>query len=361
VKDFLRYLLVPFAWVYGLIIRLRNWLFDHELRTVKKFDIPVIGIGNLSSGGTGKTPMAEYVLQLLLDNGYKPAMLSRGYKRKSTGYQVVKPYSTAAHVGDEPFQVKMKLPAVFVAVCEDRATGIQNIREQNPEINAIVLDDSFQHRKIKPGFNILLTDYYRPFYKDKMLPTGNLREPAEGKNRADIIVVTKCPIILDDTEKEKICININPQPHQQVMFSKIAYLSLIKAHPEPDNTSGYPVEYIKGYKVVLFTGIARNDLLKAYLESSGIDFFLFSFPDHHIFSKNDILKIKKKWESISQMNKLILTTEKDWRRMQNTDCEQIMKGLPLYFLPVMVSWDNTEKINFDLKILNYVGAHQSSN
>jgi tetraacyldisaccharide 4'-kinase len=359
VKDFLRYLLIPFAWLYGLIIRLRNWLFDKDIRPVKKFDIPIIGIGNLSSGGTGKTPMAEYVLRLLLENGYKPAMLSRGYKRKSSGYQVVKPYSTADHVGDEPFQVKMKFPGVFVAVCEDRSTGIQNIKAQNPEVNVIVLDDSFQHRKVKPGLNVLLTDYNRPFYNDKMLPAGNLREPVGGKDRADVIVVTKCPVDLDSKEKTRIREKIKAEAHQEIYFSHIAYLSLMNTRAGAENESEFPVESVKGYKILLFTGIARNELLKRYLKNKGIDIISMDYPDHYAYTKNDILKIKKKWDSIPNMNKLILTTEKDWRRLENTEPASVLAGLPVYFLPVAVGWDEEDKSGFDTKILNYVSADKS--
>jgi tetraacyldisaccharide 4'-kinase len=216
--QFLRYLLFPFSFLYGLGVRFRNWLFDKNIRKSVLFEVPVIGIGNLSAGGTGKTPMAEYVLQLLLQNGYKPAMLSRGYKRQSKGYQVVKPYSSAAHVGDEPYQVKKKMPEVVVAVCEDRPTGIKKIKEDHGDVNVIVLDDSYQHRSVKPGFNILLTDYNKPFYEDLLLPAGMLREPRSSKERANVIIVTKSPVQIGMEEKNQMREKLKPEINQEVYF-----------------------------------------------------------------------------------------------------------------------------------------------
>jgi tetraacyldisaccharide 4'-kinase len=356
----MRYLLLPFAWLYGFIIRIRNWLFDVKIKKSMSFEIPVIGIGNLSAGGTGKTPMAEYILELLLELGYKPAMLSRGYKRQSKGYQVVKPYSTAAHVGDEPFQVKRKFPEIMVAVCEDRAAGVDAIHETNPGIDVIVLDDSYQHRRIKPGFNILLTDFNQPFYKDKLLPAGMLREPVSGKNRADLIIVTKCPENLGELEKNSIRQKINAAENQEIYFTSITYKSLVKAGKDHEPETQFPIGHIKGYKVILFTGIAKTTPLRNYLSSQDIDFTHLSFPDHHNFSASDVKKILKRWESFSQMNKLILTTEKDWRRMEDTESANLFSAYPLYFLPIAVGWDANEKLSFDDKIKQYVGGNQGN-
>ena len=188
-----RYLLLPFAWLYGTGVVIRNYLFDWQILKPTSFDLPVLGIGNLSAGGTGKTPTAEYILKLLLENGYKPALLSRGYGRKSSGFVEVMTDSVATNVGDEPYQIKRKFPEVYVTVCEDRVIGIETILSLKPETEVIVLDDSFQHRKIKPGFNILLTDYSRPYYNDFLLPVGMLREPISGRKRADVIIVTEKP------------------------------------------------------------------------------------------------------------------------------------------------------------------------
>jgi len=175
--QILNYLLLPFSFLYGLGVRIRNWLFDLNIKKSRSFDIPVIGVGNISAGGTGKTPMVEYIIKVLLQNGLKTAMLSRGYKRNTKGFQLAEPDTTASIVGDEPFQVKSKFPEVMVAVCEDRVLGIEILQEKNKNLQVIVLDDSYQHRAVKPGFNILLTDFNKPFYADQLLPSGRLREP----------------------------------------------------------------------------------------------------------------------------------------------------------------------------------------
>jgi len=354
--QWLRYLLLPFSWLYGLGVRLRNWLFDRNIKPVKTFSMHIIGIGNLSAGGTGKTPMTEYVLKLLLQNGHKPAMLSRGYRRQSNGFQIVKPYSTADFIGDEPLQVKRKLPDVFVAVCEDRATGIEKIQEASSASNVIVMDDSYQHRKVKPGFNILLTDYNKPFYEDLLLPSGMLREPKKGKERADVIIVTKCPENMSLVQKQDIHKKIKPEPNQQVYFTSITYHSLRKAMAEAVDEPEFPIASLKGYVVLLFSGIAKTKPLLDFLKSHGIETVFIKFADHHSFSNEDMMKIRKKWDAIPKMNKLVITTEKDWRRMEGTDAAKYLVDVPFYFIPIEVQWGDEDKQNFDNQITQYVGA-----
>jgi len=355
--QFLHYLLLPFSFLYGLGVRIRNWLFDLNIKKSRSFDIPVIGVGNISAGGTGKTPMVEYIIKVLLQNGLKTAMLSRGYKRDTKGFQSAEPDTTASIVGDEPFQVKSKFPEVVVAVCEDRVLGIEILQEKNKNLQAIVLDDSYQHRAVKPGFNILLTDFNKPFYADQLLPSGRLREPKSGRNRADVLIVTKCPIDLQIEEKKLIKHKLKTMPFQEVYFTSISYQSLIKAESEPNPDSYFPIENLKGYKVVLFTGIANTKSIETYLKEQDIETILMDYPDHHSFSAAEIKKIIHKWESIPDMNKLILTTEKDWRRLEDTEEAKQFSGLPFYFLPIEVQWDDAEKLSFDNKIIDYVKEH----
>ena len=354
-KNPLKYLLLPFAWLYGVGVVVRNRLFDWQILKSKSFDLPVIGIGNLSAGGTGKTPMAEYILKLLLENGYKPALLSRGYGRQSSGFMEVLTDSDASLTGDEPFQVKRKFPEAFVAVCEDRVKGIETILSSNPETNVIVLDDSFQHRYVKPGFNILLTDYNRPYYSDLLLPAGMLREPISGRKRADIIIMTKCPEHIDASSKEKIKSKLKPSSSQEVYFTSISYQSLKNINDE----DSLQLSNLKDYKIILFTGIANTAPLENFLKEIKTDFQLIKYPDHHYFSADNIEKIISTWKSISSDHKILITTEKDWCRMEGTEQAELFSGLPLYFLPIAVQWNEAEKINFDRTIFKYVERNRA--
>ncbi len=319
--------------------------------------MPVIGIGNLSAGGTGKTPMAEYVLRLLIENEYKPALLSRGYRRSTKGFSIVKTYSDAAKVGDEPYQIKRKLPDAVVVVCEDRVTGVRKIREEFTEVDVIVLDDCYQHRKLKTGLSILLTDFNKPFFTDKLLPVGMLREPQAGKNRADIIVVTKCPEQPQQPLKAEWIQRINPADNQSVYFTCINYQSLIKVDFDGQEEERFPIENIKGYEILLFTGIANPQPLKEFLGTWDTTLDTVIFPDHHKFTARDMEKILQRWQSITTLNKLVLTTEKDWRRLETSPEARMLQNLPVYFLPIEVGWEKEEKSSFDDKILNYVSAN----
>lgn len=358
--DF-RKLLFPFSLLYGFGVRLRNWLFDKKVIRSHGFEMPIIGIGNLSAGGTGKTPMAEYVLRLLLENGCKPALLSRGYRRSTKGFGIVKSYSDARKVGDEPYQIKRKLPDAVVVVCEDRVEGVKRIKEEFTEVDVIVLDDSYQHRKLKTGINILLTDFSKPFFDDKLLPVGLLREPQTGKDRADIIIITKCPEQPEQDVKKEWIKKINPAENQTVYFTCITYQSLIKVDFNGHEEERFPIENIKGYEILLFTGIANPNPLKNFLGTWDTTLDTVIFPDHHKFIIKDMEKVKQRWEAITTINKLILTTEKDWRRLEAADEARVLHNLPVYFLPIEVGWEKEEKSSFDDKILKYVSANTTSN
>jgi tetraacyldisaccharide 4'-kinase len=351
-------LLRPFSVLYGGVARARNWLFDKKMIVSESFEIPIIGIGNLSAGGTGKTPMAEYLLRMLLEAGHTPALLSRGYGRETKGYQVVKPYSNARQVGDEPYQIKRKFQPVTVVVCEDRTEGVRRIMQSFPEVDVIVLDDGFQHRRLNQGFSILLTTAGKPYFLDKLLPAGRLREPQEGKIRADVIIMTKCETYPDPDKKKQLTAKLAPGPGQPVYFTCISYSSLFKVGFDGREEEQFPIENLKGYDVLLFTGIASPEPMAKFLEDQKMNYELVRFADHHTYTPADIKKIHLKWAGMHQMNKLLLTTEKDWRRLEHTPEAELLRGMPLFFLPIEVEWDEEEKRSFDQKILDYVSANK---
>jgi tetraacyldisaccharide 4'-kinase len=338
-------LLLPFSWIYGAIAVFRNFLYDSRILRSYSFPLPVIGIGNLSTGGTGKTPMAEYTIQLLLEKGYSPALLSRGYGRKTTGYLLADDNSDATLIGDEPYQVYRKFEGITVAVCEDRVKGIQRILKDKPGTNVIVLDDCYQHRRLKAGFYILLTDFAKPYFKDFMLPSGRLREPMSGKKRADVIIMTKCPSIL--VEQEKIKLNLQQSAPQSVFFTGLKYFTLQKT-----NSILPAVESLNGYTILAFSGIATPEPFISYLKEQAGAVEHLTFPDHHIFSKQDIEKIISGYARIKSARKIILTTEKDWRRLEKD--WPVTQVLPIYYLPVGMDWDELEKRIFDARIIDYV-------
>ncbi|WP_026450587.1 tetraacyldisaccharide 4'-kinase [Aequorivita capsosiphonis] len=310
--NLLRKLLFPFSLLYGGITALRNWLYNKGLLKSKAYTLPVICVGNLSTGGTGKSPMIELLISFLKDD-YKIAVLSRGYKRKTTGYRAVLLKSSVEEVGDEPLQFKTKFPEITVAVCEDRQTGIEKLQKT---AEVILLDDAFQHRKVKASLNILLTSFDKLYSNDCMLPTGNLREPKFGANRAQIIVVTKCPENIDNSKMEAIKRKLKPQSYQEVYFSKIGYSSQIM-----NETEVKPLEYLRSKKFLLVTGIANPKPLIHFLEQEGLHFETKSFPDHHNFSASEMEQLGE--------HKLILTTEKDYMRLQ-----ALTNKTEIYFLPI---------------------------
>jgi len=294
----LRKLLFPISLVYGLIVFLRNRLYDIGVFSSKSFSTKTICVGNLSVGGTGKTPMIELLVRSL-DKNYQLAILSRGYKRKSKGFLLSTDTTTVEEIGDEPFQLKSKFPDVVVAVDANRRNGIAQL-EQKVQPDVILLDDAFQHRKVKPDFAILLTAFDNLFVNDWYLPTGNLRDAKGEAHRANIIVVTKCPRDLSISRRNKIREKINPKKHQKVLFSYLAYNKQLKGHE-------ISLENLKDKRVTLVTGIANPSPLENFLHSEGIVFDHLKFNDHHFFTKQEITVLKEK--------ECILTTEKDYVRL----------------------------------------------
>ncbi|WP_148870924.1 tetraacyldisaccharide 4'-kinase [Tenacibaculum adriaticum] len=306
----LRFLLFPFAILYDLIISIRNFLFDVNILRSISFDIPVIAVGNLSVGGTGKSPQIEYLIRLL-KNEHKVAVLSRGYKRKTKGFQLVNSTHSAEDVGDEPLQFFKKFDNVTVAVDANRTNGIQQLLKLVDPPEIILLDDAFQHRKVKAGFYILLTKYDDLYVNDFILPAGHLRESRKGAKRANIVVVTKCPQNLSDTEQNKIIKKLNLKSNQKVFFTAIDYDKKLKGSGE------ISIENLKNKEIVLVTGIANPTPLLNYLSEENINFTHLKFPDHHNFTSEDISRIHTVFNGIESEEKILITTEKDYVRLKD--------------------------------------------
>lgn len=335
--NLLRKILFPFAVLYGLITSIRNFLFDKGILKSYAFDLPVIAVGNLSVGGTGKTPQIEYLIRLL-SNKYKIATLSRGYKRQSEGFVLADASSNAQILGDEPFQYFQKFPNIKVAVDANRKNGIEQLLAQTDKPEVILLDDAFQHRKVKAGFYILLTSYGDLFCDDLMLPTGNLRESRSGAQRANIIIVTKCPFNLSQEKQNDIKNKLKLAASQELYFTFIAYDNFIYGESGKMN-----VNEIQSASKLLVAGIAKPEPFFAYLQDTN-DACL-SFPDHHNFTDKDILEIKN-----SAQNNIIITTEKDYVRLNGR-----LPSEQLFYLPIQSAFLSGSE-NFDKTILNYVGT-----
>ena len=331
----LRKLLFPFAILYGFITSLRNYLYDKGILKSYSFDIPVIAVGNLSVGGTGKTPQIEYLIRLLSPN-YKVATLSRGYKRKSEGFVLADSSSTAEILGDEPFQYFKKFTNIQVAVDADRRNGIEQLLKQKTVPEIILLDDAFQHRKVKAGFYILLTAYGDLYCDDIMLPTGNLRESRSGAERADVIIVTKCPPNITETEQKTIKKKLGGS--SPVFFSSIDYDDKVY-----NNTESLAVSNLNLTQKIVLAGIAKPKPFFDFLKADTDEIMI--FPDHHHFTESDILSIKSKAK-----DKIIITTEKDFVRL-----DAKILATQLYYLPIKSKFVSNQEA-FDQTILNYVGT-----
>ncbi|MCP9201412.1 tetraacyldisaccharide 4'-kinase [Gramella sp. GC03-9] len=328
----LRKILFPFSGGYHLITGVRNWMYDMGLLKSESYDLPVICVGNLNVGGTGKSPMIEYLIALLQDQ-CKVAVLSRGYKRKTTGFKLVETGDTVAEVGDEPLQFKTKFPDVLVAVEANRREGISRLQEFEPEV--ILLDDAFQHRKVRAGFNILLTAYGDLFTGDLLLPAGNLRESASGASRANVMIVTKCPPQLSEEEKSKIILELKPKEDQRVFFSGIEYSEVVHSNFCKISLSEIPE------KAILVTGIANPRPLLDYLIAENKVLEHFEFPDHHNFTEKEIREL--------ETAPFILTTEKDYMRLKHS-----LPGEKLGYLPIRTKFLGSAKAEFDRIIMDYI-------
>ena len=342
--------LLPFSWIYGSIVRFRNWLFDMGLKKSKSFSIPIISVGNITVGGSGKTPHVEYLIRLLHDKA-KIAVLSRGYKRKSHGYVLAEESTTMPEIGDEPFQMHQKFSDIYVAVDAKRARGIENLQndEATKDVDVVLLDDAFQHRYVKPGINILLVDYHRLIIYDKMLPAGRLREPLSGKNRADIVIITKCPKDLKPMEFRVLTKAMDLYPFQKLYFTSIDYDTPKGVFEEKQ----IELDKLQDYHVLLLTGIASPKQMEHDLKPMTKDITNLSFGDHHSFKGKDIDRINDAFESMPEP-RIIITTEKDAVRLRETAGLYEKAKESMYELPIKVSFMLEQEENFNEKIISYV-------
>ncbi len=324
----INYWLLPLSWLYGLVVSIRNLMFDAGALKSKTFPLPVICVGNITVGGTGKTPHTEYLIRMLSEK-HQVAVLSRGYKRQSEGYVLATPTTPMTDIGDEPYQMKHKFPQIHMAVDKDRCHGIAELmkKEVQPPTDVVILDDAYQHRYVKAGLYILLMDYHRLIYLDKLLPAGRLRESSSGTKRADIVIVTKCPRDITPIERKGIERSLNIENWQKIFFSTYTY---------PDNMKGI------GSNPLLVTGIASPEQMIYDLQKIVPEFDVMSFPDHHHFTENDINNIRTR-----AAGRTILTTEKDSTRLHGLENVKV--------IPIEVEFiDGKEE--FDNIIRNYVNT-----
>ncbi len=354
-KNLVRYL---FSLVYGMAVNFRNMLFNLNILRSREFDVPVISVGNITVGGTGKTPHTEHLIRLL-SKKFDVAVLSRGYKRKSRGFQVVETGSTSKQVGDEPLQIKRKFPSVLVAVDEKRVRGIEKIleiSEKRPDI--VILDDAFQHRYVTPSINILLIDFSRMITEDYLLPLGGLREPASNRDRANIIIVTKCPGEIKPIDERIITKDLHIWPYQDLFFSRIKYGELTPLFPEKVEEVKYCLDENTG--ILLVTGIANPKSLRDKLLKTTKSVVLAEFPDHHPFTLKDMEKVAGQFEAMVAARKIIVTTEKDTFRIQEIENLPEAIAANLYYIPIEIAFINQPENGFDKKILKYVGENKSN-
>ncbi len=344
-KSF-RYLLFPFSLIYGAVILLRNFLFDKKILRSATFNFPLICVGNIAVGGTGKTPMTEYLIELLQQN-YATATLSRGYKRKTTGFAIANATTTALEIGDEPMQFHEKFSNITVAVGEERFEAIPQILHERPQTEVIILDDAFQHRSVKAGLNILLTEYKNLYSRDLMMPAGDLRDVKSSSKRAQVVIVTKCKTNIDVEEKSAIAKELNLQPEQQVFFTEILY-------GQPYNIFNKTVYSIsESSDLLLIAGIANPKPMKNFLAEHVHSFDMLHYPDHHIFSSTDLKDILKHFNKIKSTDKIILTTEKDAVRLKKFEKE--LGEFPVYALPIKMNFLFNEAAAFNEIVMNFVG------
>lgn len=346
--------LLPLSWLYGLGVRLRNELFEMGILKSRSFDIPVISVGNITVGGTGKTPHTEYLIRLLRPQ-YKVAVLSRGYKRKSKGFILADSQTPMSLIGDEPYQMKQKFPDIHVAVDKDRRHGIERLCDEQvaPGTDVILLDDAYQHRYVKPGINILLVDYHRMICDDRLLPAGRLREPKEGKRRANIVIVTKCPPDINPMGYRIIRKALRLYPYQKLFFSTLKYGNLKAVFHDEER----PLDQLRHKEnILLLTGIASPEQMRMDLEHRGMNVIPLPFGDHHYFSEKDATRINDTYARM-EPPKLIVTTEKDVTRLKDLQGlgEEVKNAL--YALPVEIEILQNRQQSFNENIISYVSNH----
>jgi len=328
-------------------------MYDLKILKSNTFDIPIISIGNLTVGGTGKTPTTEFLIKNLTSE-YKVAILSRGYKRKTKGFILANEKSTVDDIGDEPFQIKQKFPEIIVAVDENRSRGIKKLQEIKPEIDLIILDDAFQHRKVTPGFSILLLDYTQPFLEDHYLPYGRLRDSIKEAHRANTILVTKAPRNIKPIEMRILAANVSLKPYQTLYFSSINYKNLLPVY----NNANKPISIneINNNKlsIILVSGIGNIAPVLSFCEKQSNKLIHIKFEDHHKYTEKNISDIIKKYNSLEDQNKIIITTEKDAVKIKNIICENETVKNNFYYCPIEIEILNNECDDFKQQIKDYI-------
>jgi tetraacyldisaccharide 4'-kinase len=352
--SFIHFVLLPFSLCFGIVTWIRNLLFDMGIIRSKQFEIPVISVGNLSMGGTGKTPHIEYLIRLL-KNSLRVSTLSRGYGRETKGFIIADQQSDALSIGDEPLQYIRKFAGITVTVDENRVRGIRTLMEKVPDLDVILMDDAFQHRYVTPGLSILLTDYHSLYYDDYVFPSGKLREFSCSARRADIIIVTKTPKVFSPLTRRRITDEIKPKPHQKLFFSYIKYGNPVAAFGE--SALPYPS---KVSFILLFTGIANDYPLTEQLYQYCQNITTTKFPDHHHYTSRDIDYIRNKFKDLPTQKKVLFTTEKDVMRLRSPEIAEQMKDLPVFYLPIEVDFHEKDKPGFDMEIADFLKKHPAT-
>jgi len=347
----IRILLFPVSLVYVLVVWLRNKLYDKGILKSASFNLPLICVGNIAVGGTGKSPMVEYLAKLLR-NDFQVATLSRGYKRKTKGYALANASTTALDIGDEPMQFHLKFPDVAVAVGEERIVAIPQLLHDKPDTDLIILDDAFQHRAVTAGFNIVLTDCSNLYTRDWYLPSGDLRDVKSSVERADVIIVTKCPADLSVEKKNEIIKELAPAKDQKIFFSTIRYGALYHI------TEKTPFELNEETEALLVTGIANPKPLKKLLAEQTKSYTEQAYNDHYIFTIDDLKDIQKKFAALNADHKIILTTEKDAVRLAKF--EDQLKNLPFYVIPIEMQFLFNEGNDFNNLIITFIRANKKN-
>lgn len=330
-------LLCPVSWIYGAVVYVRNRMFDMGILKERQFDIPVIGVGNITVGGTGKTPHVEYIVEKLSMH-YNIAVLSRGYKRKTRGFVLATRQSTPREIGDEPYQIFRKYGGQLpVAVCESRTKGIKRLREECPQVNLVVLDDSFQHRYVKPTVSIVLIDYSKPVFEDHLLPYGHLREPVSALARADLAVVTKCPDNVTPRDFMLYTAKLGLLHYQKTFFTRFEYGQLVPVFPNDAPSVPPSLRWLSDEDMVLsLAGIANPRPFVRYIKSHKAKVWVDLYPDHHNYGKSDLEHLVKRFDKMPSRNKFIITTEKDSVRLANNPNFPDKLKPYIYYLPVRV-------------------------
>ena len=353
--------LYPVSLLYGLITGFRNFLYNSGILKGAVFPIPVICVGNITVGGTGKTPHTEYLVELLGRN-FNVATLSRGYKRETCDFRIASPSSTVSEIGDEPLQISRKFPNALVTVDRKRVHGVRTILEVAPEIDVIILDDGYQHRSITPGFSILLSDFERPFMRDHMLPYGNLREDESNMMRADIILITKCPKNLNPIQRRLIVKEIGKAPYQNLYFTSFSYKAPLPVYVSNEkDTPHIDLTKCSACGIVLLTGIANPKPLKEYLQKFFGEIIELSYPDHYSYKEKDLIDIAAAYSDLRSASKFVMTTEKDAVRLREfTAIEEPVRSA-MFYVPVGIYFLNEDKEKFDNLIIEYVRKNKQDN